>query len=569
MKKVILSIFLVLVCVQNVFAYDASDTGWKITDYDSQITIETNRKITVEETLKVDFANLDKHGIYRWFPLSYTRNGNNYNVRISDVSVTNAEGEKINYTKDLSDGKIELKIGDKDKIVSGNQTYKIKYSLERVINSFSDSDEFYWNVTGEDWPVDIEKVSATVIWPQDAKIKQNICYLGVYGSNSENCLIDIKNNKVTFSANDTLFAGEGFTIVSSVNQGIIKQYSIWQTIVWFFQDNWGYLIPIVVFVLLFQKYLKNGRDPKGKTTIVPEFSPPINLRPAVMGTIFDENVDTKDIAAVIIDLAVNGYIKIKETKEKKLIGEKTEYIFINTYKEQTKLANYEKKIMQGLFSTNKKEVKLSDLKNKFYKHVPDIRKDLYDIVKTEDYFVENPDSVRNKYLIVGIIMICSFPIVIPACAMINSYSSLPFIIAFMLSGLFFVIFAFVMPKRTEKGVEATRLIKGFKLYMHTAERYRQKFNEDNQIFEKYLPYAMVFGTVKEWSNKFRDMQIAKPEWYDGPGVFYPWIFADTIDHMQTGINASMTAPSQAGSGGSGFSGGGVGGGFGGGGGGSW
>ena len=143
-------------------------------------------------------------------------------------------------------------------------------------------------------------------------------------------------------------------------------------------------------------------------------------------------------------------------------------------------------------------------------------------------------------------------------------------IALILSGVIILIFSPFMPKRTDKGVETTRQIKGFYMYMHTAERYRQHFNEKEKIFEKFLPYAMVFGIVKEWANAFKDMAIERPDWYIGTGNFYPIWFATSMIDMQNSMNSTLISPpSQAGGGGSGFSGGGAGGGFGGGGGGSW
>ena len=53
----------------------------------------------------------------------------------------------------------------------------------------------------------------------------------------------------------------------------------------------------------------------------------------------------------------------------------------------------------------------------------------------------------------------------------------------------------------KKGAELLWRIKGFKLYMETAEKYRQQFYEKENIFEKLLPYAMVFGMTEIWVKK--------------------------------------------------------------------
>jgi uncharacterized membrane protein len=327
-------------------------------------------------------------------------------------------------------------------------------------------------------------------------------------------------------------------------------------------------VPIVVLIVFFRNYYKNGKDPKGKTTIVPEFAPPDKLHPAEMGTIIDEKVDTNDISAVIIDLAVRGYIKIKEIENKGLFGIKNQdYEFVSMKKNTNDLENYEQEIYNGIFDGDESK-KLSDLKEKFYTHVSVIKDNLYDKVLHDGYFSKNPSKIRNIYVGIGItVLVIGFALVFYS---LSAIFPLEYGIGTSVSGIIVLIFAPFMPKRTDKGVETTRQIKGFKLYMNTAERYREQFNEKEKIFERYLPYAMVFGIVKEWAGKFKDMQIEKPDWYEGRGAFYPVMFASNISNMQNSVNSAMvSAPSSAGGGGSGFSGGGVGGGFGGGGGGSW
>ncbi len=555
----------------NSQAYDTNDTGWEIDKFNSDVVINEDRSATVKEDIDVNFNNLNKHGIYRYIPYKYSRNGNNYDVRIDVKSVTDQDGNSVSYEESRSSGNLELKIGDADKLISGSQHYTIEYFINRVINSFSDHDEFYWNATGNDWPVDIKEANIKITWPQNAEMFDNNCFTGSYGSNTSNCQIDVQDNSVNLSIRDVLTPGEGFTVVSGIKPGVIKQYSVWTQIEWFLQDNWGYLVPFLVLILLINNYYKKGKDPRDmKKTVVPEFAPPEKLSPAVMGTIYDEKVDTHDISAVIIDMAVRGYIKIKELEEKKIlgIGSGKDYLLTDTKKIRNGLANYEMKIMDGLFKEDSL-VKISELRNKFYIYIKDIKKDLYDTVKKDGYFEENPENVRNKYLAFGVVVLI-LGFFLPEFLVFFMGSFFPIMFAFVGSGILIIIFSFLMPKRTDKGVEITRQIKGFKLYMYTAERYRQKFNEDNKIFEKFLPYAMIFGIVKEWSKKFEKMQIDRPDWYEGRGAFYPVVFASSMSDMQTSMNSALiSAPSSAGSGGSGFSGGGSGGGFGGGGGGSW
>jgi uncharacterized membrane protein len=127
-----------------------------------------------------------------------------------------------------------------------------------------------------------------------------------------------------------------------------------------------------------------------------------------------------------------------------------------------------------------------------------------------------------------------------------------------------------MPRRTGAGRETYRRSLGFRQYMVVAETDRQRFNEDANIFQDYLPYAIVYGCVHQWAKRFEDLGI-KPEtssWYVSPAAFSAVAFSNDISSFSSSISSAI-ASTPGGSGGSGFSGGSSGGGGGGGGGGSW
>lgn len=127
-----------------------------------------------------------------------------------------------------------------------------------------------------------------------------------------------------------------------------------------------------------------------------------------------------------------------------------------------------------------------------------------------------------------------------------------------------------MPKKTEKGTEAYWKILGFREYINTAEKYRVQFQEKENIFEKYLPYAIIFGLADKWAKAFEGIYLQPPTWYEGEfgPRFTTYAFVNSLNHSLSSINSAFI--SRSGGGGSGFGGGGFsGGGGGGGGGGSW
>ncbi|HLQ61714.1 MAG TPA: hypothetical protein VK131_07610, partial [Candidatus Acidoferrales bacterium] len=126
-------------------------------------------------------------------------------------------------------------------------------------------------------------------------------------------------------------------------------------------------------------------------------------------------------------------------------------------------------------------------------------------------------------------------------------------------------------KKTPQGVELFHQTLGFRLYMNTAERYRQQFAEKAEIFTQLLPYAIVFGCVSGWAQAFAGLDTgpATAGWYAGAGPLQAAALSSTLQGFDAQVS-SFIASTPGSSGSSGFGGGGgSGGGGGGGGGGAW
>ena len=105
--------------------------------------------------------------------------------------------------------------------------------------------------------------------------------------------------------------------------------------------------------------------------------------------------------------------------------------------------------------------------------------------------------------------------------------------------------------------------------MEMVDKDRATFYEKENMFEAFLPYAILFGMTKEWIKRMRDIygeeyfSTHPMSWYvGGAGSFNADSFTSVMDNLSSSIAASTLSPS--GSGGSGGSGGGGGGGGGGG-----
>jgi hypothetical protein len=113
-------------------------------------------------------------------------------------------------------------------------------------------------------------------------------------------------------------------------------------------------------------------------------------------------------------------------------------------------------------------------------------------------------------------------------------------------------------------------IEGFKLFLSVTEKERLKFHnapvKKPELFEKFLPYAMVLKVEKEWAKQFEGIYTKPPSWYQGNwNTFSVGYLASSLNSFSSSASSTIaTSPASS----SGFSGGSSGGGFGGGGGGS-
>jgi len=583
MQKLSINIFRisVFICASFIFPLifsvsSAQAQGLEGVLFDSfESIIDVNEKestFTVTETISGEFSEY-RHGIFRFIPYRYTNPDSTYTtIKIKPISVSlNGNPEPFESSHE---GAFEvLKIGDADKTFDGKFKYKIVYKVERAILFHEINDEIYWNVSGAEWGDNFEKVSATLLIDGVKQESLDIsCYTGEEGSTAMACNVTIDKDKTEISANDFL------TISVLVPKGILFEPSSLYQLLWWAQDNWRslfWLLPFVSLIILIYVWFKYGRDSKGRGTIVPVYQPPKHLtkngksrafRPAEMGTLLDAKLHPLDMSATLVDLAVRGYLVIGE-KEKKLFG--SDYALTSTGKERLRLRNYEQEFIKALFG-GKKEVKLADRRVAISNVWEKIEKQVYSSLANDGYFVKNPQSIRSAFLAIGI-FVSIFGLLFDASTKVTSSSSTMWL-AFLISGVLIALFGRIMPKKTRKGTLSYEEAKGFQDFLKTALRYRIEWEEKEDIFESYLPYAMVFGVAKKWANAVSQVQgqeSISAQWFNSSAGMAFNVVSFT-SHVQSFVDELTEVSTPSSSGGSISSGGGFsGGGFGGGGGGSW
>jgi len=542
-------------------------------DADVQLQAEADAFVVMEHIL-YDFGAVQRHGIFRDIPVRYGRGRSaDYRIGLDVLSVTNGSGVARPFKVQRRGDNLRIRIGDAKRTVSGEQEYWIRYQVKRGILYFDDHDELYWNVTGTQWPVPIEAVAARVGLPagaQPARV-QLACFTGRRGSIEQACAFHQAGAEATFRASRGLGAGEGLTLVLGLPKGVLVQPSAWQRWLSRASDYLGplSLLPLLVLGIMLWLWRSQGRDRGAHHAIAVRYEPPEGLTPAEVGTVVDERIQMADITSSILDLAVRGFLRIEELEAKRfLFLSHTDWRLVKLRPTEG-LRHHERLMMEKLFS-GREAVKVSELKNEFYRHLPAIRKALYaQVSKAEKLFPTSPESVRRRWRIVGILVLA---VAISLSVFLGA--GLQHSIPLGLCGVLFLAFAGAMPRRTRKGRAAYEEILGFKEFMERVDRDRleRSSGRDAGRFERVLPYAVVLGVADTWADAFADIYTEPPAWYTGHNVqhFRPQRFVSDLGRSLDTLGQAMRTQPQGGSGSSGMGGGGFsGGGFGGGGGGSW
>jgi uncharacterized membrane protein len=539
-----------------------------IQKFHTEVTITPDGTVDVVETFQAHFEGT-WNGLYRTIPIEYTTaQGLNYSLFVDVVNVEDESGNSLRYETSHADGYLKLKIYETD-ATDVTRTIVVHYRTSDALKFFPDHDELYWNVTGNDWDMPIENVSASIVLPAGVTGLHALAFTGSYGSKSQDAKVEINTSRVDIEMTRTLEFHEGLTVVIGWDKGFVHEPTAGEKFVQFLRSNWPLVIPFVAFFLMFWIWWTHGRDPR-RNPIAVKYEPPDDLTPGEVGTLVDGSAAMRDITATLVDMGVRGYITIEQKENKHMMGlyaDKTYTFHLKKpFSEWKGLKSHELSLLAALFTNGAiDEVSLADLQNHFYKDLPAIKDGLLDSMLEHGYYLHRPDNVRGGWMAGGIIVGVLLAIVGNGIAAGLGMAPLPFIISGIATGLVMLVFGYFMPARTDKGERALEGALGFEDFLQHVESDRiTRIEKTPEMFEKFLPFAMALGVEKKWVGAFGDICKQPPSWYQGGMYgpnFYPMMFIADMHMMSMQASAAMISAPRSVSGGSGFGGMGGGGGF--------
>ncbi|MFA7244206.1 MAG: DUF2207 domain-containing protein [Patescibacteria group bacterium] len=305
------------------------------------------------------------------------------------------------------------------------------------------------------------------------------------------------------------------TIVAQIPKGVIN-HPIIDQIINFFRglefNVWlllALVLPIITFLYMtfFLRYLYriNKIDSPDREIS----APPMALPPAIVGALFRGKVGSREIAATLIDLARRKDIVILD-RERGFAFSKGRF--------DDRLLGYEKILLSKIFRNNltsdRAEIERRINNHLYSKKMSIVSAGIYAITTRLGYFKVNPRSIHAKYRLIGILTflfgLTAF-ILSLRFQLISTYSSF-FWVGMMVSALIVAFSASNIPLRTQIGNEALSNWLAFKKFLSNPKPipYTPTVIE---LFEAYLPYAIVLDCEVEWAKRFEEHNFIIPEWF--------------------------------------------------------
>jgi uncharacterized membrane protein YgcG len=546
------------------FASPVFARSWRVADFNDKITVQEDGSAIVHERITLEFDG-EWHGIHRFIPVEYPgARGTNYTLFLNVTGVTDGAGGKLKYESSAANGFRDLKIFIPD-AVDATRTVEIDYTVRNGTRFFEDHDEFYWNVTGNDWPVPIDHASALVSFPGSASGSLRAqAFTGAYGSAERGASADVQGSEVSFETRNPLPMRGGMTIDVFIPKGILKESGAFTRFIWFVGSNPIVFLPFWTFAVMFTLWWYKGRDPDPGLSVAPMYEPPAGMTPAEAGALLDDKVHPRDITSTLVDLAVRGFVRIEEVDEKGLVFHHKDYVFhlLKPMEQWGDLAPYESVMLTNVFLAGE-VTRLSSLKNRFYTAIPPIRQDIMARLRKKGMYLLDPESA-NGYSLFGIVLIVVPFLMLQFLWNKQVFGSVVLLIGCgLISAILWWLFASEMTAKTVQGGRTRIAVLGFQEFMNRVDADRLK-RMPPDTFEKYLPYAMALGVEHQWAQAFAGIVKDPPSWYVSPiGAmgFNPIFFSSSMHSMVTDMHQVFVSAPRASSTGSGWSGGGGGGGF--------
>lgn len=535
------------------YATSFAATPESIQSFDSQITVNQDASIDVNETIKIQ-ANQQQfqHGLLRQLTDGRPRD---YEIR----SIT-VDGVPVSYHVQVQGGDLSIFIGDTSKLLPpGLYTYTLNYHVHNAVQFGTNADTLHWNIVNDQWTMPIQEASATIELPDDATLLTKSALINNHPAADQ---VNVsQTTEGVFSAETTkpLAPHNSFSVALSWPKGIVQVKLFSDTleadVTASRVNEWelGILLAVLAYYLFF--WVRVGRN-LNDGNVMPLFQPPANLSAAAMRYLTKMRFDEKTFNTALVSLATKRYLTIS--------GDDKHLTLTHNRDASAKLAHEEELLLNALFADGDTLTITADQRQRL-RHAKHALRHALKAAYEQLYFKSNRGYIRIGILLslaafvapiasavqqfhafMAVVSLCFFTyllyrigrgvqrnftlahhitnarhvlmalwltLVFFTTAIIAAYilslytNNIPPVTLIILGLLFLVnlLFSQLMRTPTVAGREVLNQIEGFRIFFNSTEKTRFAAlappEMTRELLDKYCPYAMALGEQHAWGER--------------------------------------------------------------------
>lgn len=559
---------------------DVDDFDFSSWDATFDIGIDDDGRATLhaEETRVAEFPEFDQN---RGIVAGYSERYQGASLETTILSVKDENGDDVPYELEEENG-ILLVLTGNDEYVHGPTTYVIEYEMRDVILAAKQTkvDEFYWDLLPLDSTQDIAAFHAEVRF-DDALASQltgqSACYQGREGS-TDRCELSSSGSSFTVSGRD-IAAGEGISVAIAMQPGTVTQPPARKPNA--ATDVLPYAVGGGAALLGVGGWVATGamirRRRRGTGIVVAQYDVPDSLPPLLAGNIIPGAKNP--LSAEIIHLAVRGSLRLEDVPE---AGEKRRRPRLRRL-DQPVPDQLDGKAMNALFGTNDADdVKLPRNSKAFAGRIQALLKSASEEAKSRGYTTRAGSTVARIIQTIALLAFAALVVLMVWSIVGGRDSSGPVFFVTLMCGVLLLISSIVAFKKhtvlTREGALQLEYLEGVREFIRVAEADRLRMLQSYSgaerrsdggvdvihVYERLLPYAILFGQEKEWGGVLEyaySQAQTGPGWVNGSSHGIATRVAVFSSDTRSASTYASPSSSSGGSSGGGFSGGGGGGGF--------
>lgn len=290
----------VILCGLLMPSYAADNAeAYELLKYDQVTAVQKNHEFDVTLNLQIN-APEELREVRVDLP--------NGNFVLGDIHVADYD---FNVVTD-ENGKQSIRIqSGEESFPSGKNDFTVNYVIRYYEDHNGNYDMLYYDALTPNWTVPITKLKMQIELPEDFDWSDLQYYAGQFGAQDTGNLVSyaVKNNTITLTGK-RLPENYGITLKAQLEDGY------WEGAL---DNSWtriaaiSVMLTALLLVILF--WLIGGRDPRVRRT--EEIHPIDGISTADISYLFYGRMRIRDIAILIVHLAIQGSLRIEEYQPKK------------------------------------------------------------------------------------------------------------------------------------------------------------------------------------------------------------------------------------------------------------